>query len=926
MPRNTTHLHLTAALVSGAILLGAGLGGCQREQSTAQLLADARQYQQKGDRKAALIQLKNAVVNSPDDGEARLALGTHYLDNGDMVSADKELRKAASLGIAQARTLPSLATAMLAQGQFQKLLDEVTPAIAQGSPELLTRRGDALLALRKPDEAKQAYEQALAAKGAGAGPRLGLARLAMAQSDSAAAHRYVDEAAAAEPGNAEVWMFKGALLGAQGKPQDALAAYDQALKVKPDHRSAHVEKAYVEIGLGKYAQAGADLEAARKTTPGNLLVTYAQALLDFSQGKHAAAQESLQKVLKNAPEHMPSILLAGAVELNLGATQQAEQHLRKYLEANPNHVYARKLLAQALLKSAQPADAVAVLAPALKEPGSDAELLALAGQSYMQVNNFDKASTYFERASTLAPKAATLHTSLGLSRLAQGDKASAERELELGASLDTASGQAATTLVAAQMRMKNFDKALAAAQALEKSRPNDPTVYNLKGGIYLAKNDPAGARASFERALAAKPDFFPALANLAQLDLQQKQPERARQRFEAALAKDKDNLAVMSALAALANAAGKTADATGWLEKANAAHPEAVAPALQLGGQYLASGQQQKALTLARKYQAMNGSNPELLDLLARAQLANDDAAGALDSYGKLAALAPKSAAVQVQLARVHLRLKNEAAANDDLNKALALQPGFLPAQVAQIQLAEQKGNTDAAIAIAHQLQKQHPDQPNGYLLEGDLAARHDRAAQALAAYEQAFAIGKSAPVLVKIHQQLLKNGKAAEAGQRLARWQKDNPQDVQVPLYLAERQLADKDYKGAAAQLQAILKQNPNNAIALNNLAWAYQQDKDPRALPTAEQAYRLAGNSPAVLDTLGWLLLERGDVARALPLLQKAASLTPEPGIRYHFAVALQKSGDKENARKTLLELLGKGGHFQDAPAARALLKEIG
>jgi Flp pilus assembly protein TadD len=79
-------------------------------------------------------------------------------------------------------------------------------------------------------------------------------------------------------------------------------------------------------------------------------------------------------------------------------------------------------------------------------------------------------------------------------------------------------------------------------------------------------------------------------------------------------------------------------------------------------------------------------------------------------------------------------------------------------------------------------------------------------------------------------------------------------------------------------------------------------------------------------VLDTLGWLLLERGDVARALPLLQKAASLTPEPGIRYHFAVALQKSGDKENARKTLLELLGKGGHFQDAPAARALLKEIG
>jgi putative PEP-CTERM system TPR-repeat lipoprotein len=917
---------LTAALVSGVILLGAGLAGCQREQSTASLLAEARQYQQKGDQKAALIQLKNAVANSPQDGEARLALGLHYLDNGDMVSADKELRKAASFGIAEARILPPLAKTMLAQGEFQKLLDEVTPAKAQGAPELLTRRGDALHGLRKADEAKQAYEEALAAKAAGAEPRLGLARLAIAQSDRAAAQRYADEAAVAEPNNAEVWMFKGALLRADGKPEEALGAFAHALQVKPNHRSAHVDKAYVEISLGKFADATADLAAARKNAPGSMLVTYAQGLLDFSQGKYAAAQESLQKVLKSAPEHMPSILLAGAVELNLGATQQAEQHLRKYLEANPNNVYARKLLAQALLKSAQPGDAVAVLAPALKAPTEDAQLLALAGQSYMQVNNFDKASSYFEKASTLAPKAAALHTSLGLSKMAQGDKASAERELELGASLDTKSGQAATTLVAAQMRMKNYDKALAAAQALEKTQPNDPTVHNLKGGIYLAKNDPAGARASFERALAVKPDYFPALANLAQLDLQQKQPERARQRFEAVLAKDKDNLAVMAALAALANGEGKTAQATEWLEKANAARPETVAPALQLGAQYLGSGQQQKALTLARKYQAANGANPELLELLARAQLANDDAAGALDSYSKLAALAPKSAAVQVQLARVHLLLKNEAAAGDDLNKALALQPGFVPAQIAQIQLAEQKGNADGAIAIARQLQKQHPGDPNGYMLEGDLAARHERTAAALAAYEQAFALNKSAPALVKIHQQLIKSGKADQAEQRLARWQKDNPQDFQVPLYLAERKLMEKDYKGAAVQLQAVLKQNPNNAVALNNLAWAYQQDKDPRALQTAEQAYRLAGNSPAVLDTLGWLLLERGEVARALPLLQKAAALTPQPGIRYHFAVALQKSGDKEGARKALLELLAKGGHFPEAPAARALLKEIG
>ncbi|HWJ95987.1 MAG TPA: tetratricopeptide repeat protein, partial [Telluria sp.] len=65
--------------------MAAGLGGCQRNQPTAQLLAEAQQYEQKGDQKAALIQLKNAVAQSPDDGEARARLGSLHLDMGDAV-------------------------------------------------------------------------------------------------------------------------------------------------------------------------------------------------------------------------------------------------------------------------------------------------------------------------------------------------------------------------------------------------------------------------------------------------------------------------------------------------------------------------------------------------------------------------------------------------------------------------------------------------------------------------------------------------------------------------------------------------------------------------------------------------------------------------------------------------------------------------
>ena len=83
MSRHPTKLTLTAAVLAGAILTG-GLAGCNRTQSTETLLAEAAEYQQKGDIKAALIQLKNAVEKSPENGEARIALGNLELAMGDV--------------------------------------------------------------------------------------------------------------------------------------------------------------------------------------------------------------------------------------------------------------------------------------------------------------------------------------------------------------------------------------------------------------------------------------------------------------------------------------------------------------------------------------------------------------------------------------------------------------------------------------------------------------------------------------------------------------------------------------------------------------------------------------------------------------------------------------------------------------------------
>jgi Flp pilus assembly protein TadD len=142
--------------------------------------------------------------------------------------------------------------------------------------------------------------------------------------------------------------------------------------------------------------------------------------------------------------------------------------------------------------------------------------------------------------------------------------------------------------------------------------------------------------------------------------------------------------------------------------------------------------------------------------------------------------------------------------------------------------------------------------------------------------------------------------------------------------MYLAESHLAAGEFKPAASILEGLVKRYPNNGAALNNLAWAYSEQKDPRALATAEQAYKAAGTNPAVMDTLGWMLVEQGNSARGLPLLQKAVAGAPNaPEIRYHLAVGLHKSGDKNGARKELETLLAQNRPFPQLEEARSLLK---
>lgn len=905
----------------------ASLAGCGKQQSAPELIAEAREMHLKRDNKGAIIQLKNALQADAGNAQARLMLASVYNDAGDPLSAEKEARKAVSLGVDNQTALPVLARSLIQQSKFEAVLKE-TGAVTPAGPEVLTRRGHAYLGMGRLPEANTEFEAALRLRPKDAAATVGMAQAAALGRDLPLANRLAAQATAEHPSDLDAWMFTGNLERSQGRYDSAAVAYDTALKADPSHGDAHLQKAYLYIEAKKFDAAKAELDLYRKAASGSLLLPYTQALLEYSQGNTAAALEPLQHVLKVAPNHLPSLLLAGAVQFKLGAFAQAEQHLSKYLDGDPSNLSARKLLVSTLLKVDRPRDALVALAPALAAKQPDAYVLALAGEASAQNREFAKATAYYERASALAPELAPLRTALGLSLLGGGDEARALIELERATAIDAGSLPAGLAVVRTALGLRQFERALAAARGLARTHPDEAEVTLLIANAQLGKGDAAAARATFESAARQRQRYYEPVASLARLDLAERKPEAAKARLLAYLQQDKNNMNAMTALSQLAAAQGQQAEATRWLEQSMAANPDAVWPALRVIDNYLGSGQQERGLTLARKLHAANPGNAGALEMLGKAQLVVDKPVDALESFSQLTKLQPDQAPPLYWLARAQAALKNESDAMRSLKKALALTPEFMDAQLALAGLSERAGNLDQALVLARQIQRQEPKSSIGLLLEGDLLVKQNKPVPAMAVYERALALEPDAAVKIKLVNLMAAGGKNKQAEQRLLGWVKaapDSADGVLLRMYLGQIYLAGGQYQPAAEQLESVLVARPNNADAWNNLAYAYQQLGNPGALPAAEKAFALAPANPAVMDTLGWLLVERGDMARGLPLLRKAAEQDRAADIHYHLAQGLARSGDKAGAKKVLEQLLAGDVNFPKVDGARALLKQL-
>jgi putative PEP-CTERM system TPR-repeat lipoprotein len=920
------HLPKLLAVLVGTAALGGGAYYVTKKNPEDHLQAGIALHQ-KGDLKGAEIELKNALQKLPDNADARYRLGRIHFANNDYQSAAKELKKSWDLGVRDGELDPMYARTLLKLGEPKRLLEEVNAA-ENATPEtktiILALRARAQLHLKDFAASEKSLSEADALSPEHPETRFTRAFLAIASKKDNDALTLVEKALAKAPNRADFLLLKGDLLLNAKQNNQALEAYSQALNLEPDNIQGRLARARIFLEASDLDKAAADLKELHKHSPNNVMGRYLEAFIEFKHSRFSEANEILQGVLRVAPSFLPGHLLAGADNIALGNREAARFHLEKVLGAAPQHPLARKLMAATMADLGDLDKAKEMLAT-FGNSGGDSLLNVLQGQIALRQGDFSEARKHLEQASEESKHNPKYFTDLAASRMGSGDEAGAVAALNKAAELDTDSARPEVLLVLTHLKEKRFAEALKVVDKLEKERPDDPLVHNLRGAIYLSQEDATKARASFAKAVQIKPDYFPATSNLAMLDMRAKDAKSARARFQQLLEKNPKESRAWLALASLDAREGKEKDYLNNLEQAKKANEKLAQPRLQLVRYWLGKKEPSKALVEARSALDATG-HTEFNEFIGLALAAQGDHVNALVTFSKWAETNPKNPVAQFRLAQAQITAKDTSNAIKSLDKALALKADFAEAAMSKALLLGEMGRADEGIKIARALQTKAPKAAAGFLVEAEILFRNKRYAEAAKLFEKTAQLTGQGQLLARAYQAYKQAGQAEEGEQHLEQWLKTHPKDMFVRHELALAQFSSKRWQESAENYRILARANPRDLAAANNLALALGELKDPESLAVAEQALKIAPKVAAIQDTYGWLLVSNGQAEKGLPYLREALKNAPDQAeIRWHVAAALAKTNDTRGAQAELDRLLTSRIAFPQEAEAKALLQQL-
>jgi tetratricopeptide (TPR) repeat protein len=619
---------------------------------------------------------------------------------------------------------------------------------------------------------------------------------------------------------------------------------------------------------GKTAMTGAisQYRTALSEKPGDYVISLALARTLVLTGEGTEAESIYRGLIQKDKTNLNGYNDLYRLYVSTNKLAEAEALLKSAIQNNPKDTGLRLQLAQFYFASKKSTELLALLNQMKANLKDFPNAYIQAGDFFVRVGQFDDAIKQFEEGIQKDSKQKNLYL---------------KHEIE------------------AYVRQNRIDLAQNKNNEILKNDPTDPDAKGLKATLLLDRGDVKTAMTDLQSVVTARPNNFVARFNLGRAHFANGEYEQARQEFDKAIELRPDYLPARLAQTQVA----------------------------------LLRGDYEAGLRSADEILRINPGNIQGRVMKAAALQRQRKFAEARDLIEPVLQQNPNQVEALLEMGVLDLNEHKTKEAIDSFNRAYKAQPSNIRGLLGVSRAYLVDGQIDKSVEVIQQEAAAHTDRADLLRELGNAQMSAGQFDNAISSFQQLLAKIKDpklqADLWSRVAQSYRYKGDVQHAVDALEKAHQGVPDSSNVLTNLAmlyeeigKKDVAKKDYETA-------IKLDPKNAYALNNLAYLISESNGDlnEALTYATRAKQMLPNFTEITDTLGWIYLKKNLTDSAIDNFKQLVVQAPQnPIYHYHYAMALNQKGDRDNARKECQAALSNRPNKVQENDIRQLMSKIG
>ncbi|MDH5741822.1 MAG: tetratricopeptide repeat protein, partial [Nitrospira sp.] len=553
---------------------------------------------------------------------------------------------------------------------------------------------------------------------------------------------------------------------------------------------------------------------------------------------------------------------------------------------------------------------------------------------YISRNAYDKAEAVLREAIVSEPDSEQRHLALADFFVNRKDVSAAERVLLDAATTLPYSSQIQFGLAALYRKSGQDDKARERYVALVQESKHKPV--GLEAKVKLAEMDLlAGRQSDAERqvqeVLSENPRSSDGLILSGRMALARRNGKDAVQAFRTVLHDQPELATVQYLLGQAYQLTGETNLAKESFERAVALYPDQVEAKRSLAVLESRSGRHQQARARLDDLLKQRPDDVVALDMLMTLDLATKNWQGAEHTLARLRRLSAENYVAALAEGRFYEAQRRLSDARHAYERATTLAPNEPEPLLSLLRLEVADGQSARAKTRLGSLLAARSDHPFAHGLLGEVLSLTGERDAAVHEYREAVRLNpKWMTPWLNWTTLLLSEKKLEMAAQIVEDGLKANPESEELYMLLASARSEQGQIDSAMAAYDTVLRLNPRNVLAANNLAVLLVDRKgDPASLQKAfalSRDFEKDAPHPLFIDTLGWVRFKMGQQDEAIRLMKYAVAKSPEIAVlNYHLGIAFFQSGKRAEARTFLSKALKGTDAFDGRQEAEQTLAQL-